>query len=350
MATEYSLRELARRTGYSLATVSMALRNMPKIPEETRRRIQEMAQETGYQANARISAAMRQIRKPARRRDFDTIAWLYQPYPEGRRPRHDHLRTMFEAANHRAQSVGWKIEKFDLYDAKVPQRALGRILYNRGIRAAVIPPFIASVDVLELDYSRLAVVAIGYSLVRPLLSRIGRASIDSMEVVFSELEKKGYRRPGFIQLKEEHFKEHRHPWTAFHYMQQSLPKRDRLPMLTFERMKEIVPWIRRHRPDVVIGDRMPELKEIRASGIRVPEDMGFVVMTKTPEDGDVAGLDPNYGLLAQGAVDQVIQMAQLAEYGVPAVPRFLLFEGTWRDGGTLRKTGKSSAGTSRKSR
>ena len=48
-----TIKTLAQLTGYSIATVSKALRNSPVVTDETRRKIFKAATSTGYQVNAR---------------------------------------------------------------------------------------------------------------------------------------------------------------------------------------------------------------------------------------------------------------------------------------------------------
>jgi DNA-binding LacI/PurR family transcriptional regulator len=48
-----TIKTLARLTGYSIATISKALRNSPVVTEETRRKIFKAAANTGYQVNSR---------------------------------------------------------------------------------------------------------------------------------------------------------------------------------------------------------------------------------------------------------------------------------------------------------
>jgi LacI family transcriptional regulator len=45
-----SLEDIARESGYSISTVSLALRNQPGIPQETRQRVQETARGLGYRS------------------------------------------------------------------------------------------------------------------------------------------------------------------------------------------------------------------------------------------------------------------------------------------------------------
>ena len=46
-----SMKDIARRCGVSVATVSKALNGQPDIGEETRRRVEETAREMGYMTN-----------------------------------------------------------------------------------------------------------------------------------------------------------------------------------------------------------------------------------------------------------------------------------------------------------
>lgn len=345
MAPVSSLRALATETGYALATVSRALRDDPLIRESTRLKIQAAAAKAGYRANARISTAMRQIRRPATKRSFDGLAWLEWPYPASYRVREDYLRIMREAAERRAAKLGWTLERFSLADARTPPRSLGRMLHSRGIHAAVLPPLHRKIERIDVDFSRLAAVAIGYSLGGPALCRVARATIDSMSSLSGELARRGYKRPGFAQSELEQLKTHRLPWAGFQILREDFATENRLPALSYESLNEVSVWLKRYRPDVVIGDQIGILDVLRKDGLRVPEDVGFVLTTRMALDEGVAGFDPNYARLAESAVDLTIQKAQQEEYGCSAVPRVVLVGGTWRAGGTLRTaTGKTARG------
>ena len=51
-----SMKDIAKRCGVSVATVSKALNGQPDIGEETRKRIAEVAKEMGYMTNAAARA------------------------------------------------------------------------------------------------------------------------------------------------------------------------------------------------------------------------------------------------------------------------------------------------------
>ena len=58
-----TLKQIAARAGLSPATVSYALRGDPKIPPETRERVQAVARSLGYKPNPRIAGLMAHIRR-----------------------------------------------------------------------------------------------------------------------------------------------------------------------------------------------------------------------------------------------------------------------------------------------
>lgn len=57
-----SIRTIARLAELSPATVSLALRNSPKIPEATKVRVRKLAQRTGYRPNAKVTELMSLVR------------------------------------------------------------------------------------------------------------------------------------------------------------------------------------------------------------------------------------------------------------------------------------------------
>ena len=61
-------RAFARQAEVSASTVSLALRNSPKIPEKTKRRIREMARREGYRPNVKVTELTSEVRSSRRPR------------------------------------------------------------------------------------------------------------------------------------------------------------------------------------------------------------------------------------------------------------------------------------------
>src|SRR5260221_3640661 len=81
------LRELARRSGVSQATVSRALNDRADVSPETRRRVLELAAELGYSPNQPARTLVR------RRSDMIGLIWDTGYAAEGRR--HPFLLDLF---------------------------------------------------------------------------------------------------------------------------------------------------------------------------------------------------------------------------------------------------------------
>lgn len=58
-----SYRDIAKVSGYSLTSVSFALRGDPRLPEATRAKIVAVAKSLGYRPNARVAELMESVRR-----------------------------------------------------------------------------------------------------------------------------------------------------------------------------------------------------------------------------------------------------------------------------------------------
>src|SRR5579862_415818 len=79
-----TLRMVAAGANFHPSTVSLALRNDPRLPAETRRRIHEVARRMGYAPNPLVSALMSQVTK--RKVGYrGTLAYLHTLAPKDSR-------------------------------------------------------------------------------------------------------------------------------------------------------------------------------------------------------------------------------------------------------------------------
>jgi LacI family transcriptional regulator len=71
-----TIRDIARKAGCHYSTVSLALRDHPRIPLRTKERIREIAGQLGYRADAMLAAlcAYREMKRPLGQRN-EVIAW-----------------------------------------------------------------------------------------------------------------------------------------------------------------------------------------------------------------------------------------------------------------------------------
>ena len=103
-----SMQSIAKRAGVSCQTVSLALRNHPKISVETRTRIQKLADQLGYCPDPFVSSLMARIQSGKPVKQLGTLAFINSFTPSDNR-RHSSIYTeFFEGAAERSRQCGYR--------------------------------------------------------------------------------------------------------------------------------------------------------------------------------------------------------------------------------------------------
>ncbi len=106
--------DVAKKAGVHISTVSLALRNHPRIPVETRNRIHKIAKELGYTPDPMLSA-LANYRERGRPVTFHgTLAWIAATADDFDWRKSEHYTRYFQGAKNRAAERGYKLEPFDL--------------------------------------------------------------------------------------------------------------------------------------------------------------------------------------------------------------------------------------------
>jgi len=165
------IRDLARATGLSVATISRALRDDPKVGEQTRARVLSKAKELGYEVNPCVGQMMSSLRRSCASSYRGNMALIWKNAYPGLAADVRFLQAL-NAARARAEELGYKIDEFDLAVNK--PAALERILYSRGIRGVLvfIPSYLGAKERLRMKLNSLAGVALGWGLWHPQLDAV----------------------------------------------------------------------------------------------------------------------------------------------------------------------------------
>ncbi len=337
MTPRTTIRDIAARLGCHYSTVSLALRDHPRIAAATRARVREVAAELGYRPDAMLAAltAYRTMKRPAVHRPV--LAWLTN------HSRRDGWRASacnldyFEGAKARADERGYRLEIFWLGEARMTGRRMSDILHTRGIQGVLIPP-LERLGSLDLLWDRFSAVAFGYTLVQPRLHLVSNHEYRTMGALFAELARRGYRQVGLVDLRE-HDERVDHNWLAAYLIEQHrLAAGRQLPPLILDRWEDAPfrEWLERHRPEVIVT-RLPEvLAHLERAGRRVPQEIGVAFHSLDENVRRLTGMRKNAGAIGSMAVDQVIDMLHRNERGLPDLPRLFMVEGAWVEGRTLR--------------
>jgi LacI family transcriptional regulator len=333
-----TLRDVAAAAGCHFSSVSLALRDHPRLPAATREKIRAVARQLGYVADPMLASlsSYRRTRQPVPFRS--TLAWLTNHPTRDGWKKAAIFHQYFLGAEERARALGYKLEEFWLRERGLSGARASQILHARNVAGLLLAPQPAAGIALELDWPVFSAVALGYTLAHPSLHLVSTHQYRSMKLAVRRLLDRNYRRIGLVMLQASDDRVD-HNWLAgYLVMQQVLPAARRLPHLFLAEWNEaaFAAWVRRHRPDAIVTKCPEVLPALRRLGRRVPADLGVALLTLENFTGDFAGVDENPREVGAAAVDYVAGMIHRNERGVPAMPQRVLIEGTWVDGSTVR--------------
>jgi LacI family transcriptional regulator len=332
-----TLRTIAQALGVSHVTVSMALRNNPKIPEARRQQIQALAQAMGYRPNAMAAALAQHKRSTAAKPIKSVLAWLNQwTHPKTLRSYNEFDR-YWRGAYAAAEKFGYRLEEFCCGEGMSLAR-LEDILLTRSIHGILLPPHLPSANWNGLHWDRFSAVRFGRSIQNPRLHIVTSDQVANTMLAFREIRRRGYDRVGFVTGTASErgalFK------AGFLMTQADLERSLQLPVCALDdppgadQVKALSEWLNQAKPDAVLTDLKETRDLLEQAGRRVPEDIGLAALSILDGNAD-AGIDQHAEEIGRVAVLLTISLLNDNAVGVPPIFRQSLVEGAWVDGSTL---------------
>lgn len=340
-AARVTLKAVAEACGVSLMTVSLAMRHEPRIPEETRRRVERMAKKMGYRQSPELAELMERVRGFKQRRYHPTVAVLRQ-IPHTKLDRYSQV--LIEGARDRLDVHGYRLEAFDLTEEILRHNRLAGILETRAIRGALIPPLPDYATIVDMDFSRLAVVAMTLSMHNPPVHRVAPSGLRNTRFGLEELWRRGARRIAMLIQKAADIRTE----GAFHsaylkFQADHLAPSDWLPVLGLDLDRgiddlDVKAFMVKHRPDAILAEPWLVDALVRL-GWRVPEDVAVAVWRDPKDKGTrLAGLDQNPMGIGAAAADLVVAHLKSNDFGLPPNPVLVHIRANWVDGDTVGPT------------
>ncbi len=345
-----TMAQVAKRAGVHTTTVSLALRNHPSLPETTRERIRKLAEEMGYRPDPNLRALMAYRHGLQPRKHVQTLAyvtnwdarWVWKEFPSH--------AAFYAGADARAAELGFQLEHFWMGEPQMSNRRLGDIFHARGIHGVVLASQPYDKDErLDLDWSRLAAVKIDFFPHEPQLHIVTNDQRSILRQVVGKVRAAGYRRVGLVLHREWDRGVDYAMSSGFTGEQHAIPAGERVPIHYIEKFEppadekwggraplaKLDAWLKRYRPDAVIGYGPAVLPRLQELGLTVPRDLAFADMLLQETDGRIAGVRHNCRRVGELAVELLAGQLQHHSYGLPPFPTATMVEGTWFDGASL---------------
>ncbi len=332
-----TLRELGLVAGCSAVTVSLALRNHPRISEKTRRKIHRLAKAHGYIRDPVVSTLMNRLRSSKTNRSLEKLGVLtWWSTPNGERS-NSMGQQSHRGIIERARTLGYDVEFFWAREPGMTAKRLTQILHTRSIRGIILTTMTRARGHVSLDWSHFAAATLGYSILKPALHRATYSHFQGMVLALRTLRSRGYRRIGFtnLLLQEDMAND---AWLSaylgYHYRSGGKIAIPPLLLPAWNKTK-IARWLEKFKPDVVVSNNTHPLVYLEELGYRVPQDIGFASLDCMEGALSYAGVFQPRERIAAKAVDLVVEQLENNEFGLPEVPKIVMVEGFWQDGPTV---------------
>ena len=346
-----TLADVAKKAGVHVTTVSLALRNHPRLPAATRERIQKLADRMGYKPDPYLQALVAYRSKTMPRRNPPTLAYVTNWNTRFGWQKTTAHPQFYAGAQAKAEELGFKLEHFWMSEPGLSQARLNRILETRGINGLVVASHMRELDIaLHFEWNHFSAVKIDYFPHEPALHNVTNNQCGIVRLAMRRVIAMGYRRIGFVMHRGwDHSVDHL--WTAgFLCEQANLPVADRIPMLLFPDAEPIDAWMaeskshvvapsdsfrrwyEEHKPEVIISKASFIQPCFSERGLHTPRDVAFVDVFLDDATGRLAGVRQNHEAVGAIAVEILAGQLHHNKFGVPQIPTTTFVEGTWFDG------------------
>lgn len=331
-----TLKDIAAELGVSSATVSLALRNDPRIAVETRERVHAAAAKLGYRPDPHLSQLMGYLREGVASQATSVIGMLCD-WTMGELREHGYMSGLLRGIEERADQLGYRAEVFTR-TAQLGYKRIHGILRARGIEGLIVLPHKSgSFSIPDFDFGPFTVVSVGYGMVSPELHRAASQQTRAAMQVVREVAKQGYRRIGLvIDRMNDARTGHRHMAGILGQMVADGIPID-VPVLVLEEevsAQKVREWLNRHRPEAVVTSAHPPSVLLKDTGLIAGHHLGFAMINYYGAE-KVARVQTPYHPMGLATVNLVHSLLCSHERGIPEIPQVLSVPGKWFPGETL---------------
>jgi LacI family transcriptional regulator len=327
-----SLRAVADASGVSRMTVSLALRDDPRISPAQRARVQAAARALGWTPDRLVSEVMTSFvrrRVPTFRETLGVLWW--RPWAEL-----EALPTAFHRDLRRgilgaAARHGCKVDEF-IIPARKDGPMLRRQMAARGIQAVIItPPSGEHIAAPALPWERISSVTVGTNLREPELNRAHHHHYNAMVRILSRLDALGCRRPVLVIQPGQARRAYLAAFLAWLGPQRA----DDVNQDAYLE-PDLPAWVKARKADVIIAENDELLTRAAGRSVRPATRFGGVSLDVDDPAGTVSGIYKDTRRTGECAVDLLLQARFRHETGLPAEPITVMNEGVWIAGDTLK--------------
>lgn len=330
--------------------MSLALRDIPSIPEKTRRRIQEIAQRLGYSPDPMLSAlaTYRTVRTTPSYKGV--LVWLAESTEQHRWRESPHLYQYYLGAKRRAEERGYSMEVIDIGEMKTTWNRAAGIALARGVAGILVSPLPrADTHIDRFPWKKFAAVTFGYCLTSPWLHAVTAAHYRASAWLVRDLYARGYRRIGaaFRPVLDGRLD---HNLTAGYLTGCRTVGIEPLPLCPddlYETDGSVLrSWVVEYRPEVLLTSNCVfRDHEARLAGGPISPGVAIVCPTLAAAEGTVPGIVEQNLVIGEVVLDLLVNAIHRGELGSSRAQQRVLVDGVFYEGSGLRPRETSAVET-----
>ncbi|QYY35065.1 LacI family DNA-binding transcriptional regulator [Ruficoccus sp. ZRK36] len=333
---------MAKAAGVHRATVSLAFKNHPSLPQATRDRIQKIAEEMGYRPDPVLSA-LSAYRSSLQIRSFHgVIAWL-AINDDNIKYNWRNLRIFtqyYEGAKERADKYGYQLEVFEMTPDEMSFQRMASILKARNVNGILLCPQPHAHMVLDFKWDDFSFITFGYTLMEPKLHTVTSTQYRSTCMVMEKMHQRGYRKIAFA-FSPIHDERTDHNFLAAYLVwQQKIGEKPII--IDFQtnngpRLKRQLEELAENgnKVEAIVSGSHNTAHMLEQVGVRVPQDVAIACPLMVTTNSSMSGVCEDGINIGRVAVDHLTNMMLRGERGIPERALRIHAEGIWAEGRTL---------------
>jgi LacI family transcriptional regulator len=331
-----TMADIARSLGVDPSTVSLALKNSPRITKAVRRQIHEAAEKMGYRRDPFLGALnYYRHHHGAAPSVTAEIAWINRWVPSERLLQYQEFNRYWQGANEQAKGYGFKLEPFNASQDSL--KSLERILRARRIRGVLIPPHPHFLE-WDMAWENYSVVRFGYSISKLHTNVAAPDQWEAGLLAYRNIRRQGYHRIGFVSSERAEIVTNFCGGFLLGQFRDGVAAKEMVLILKHrsekEDLKNLSSWLQKNKPDAIFTT-MSETQDYLLKLQRpMGENLG-IAATSILDTPVSAGIDQNSVEIGRIAVDMLVSLIQSNQLGLQTNRRVVTIPPLWVDGPSL---------------
>ena len=337
---------LAKELGLGKATISLALRDDPRIRKQTRERVQRHADKRGYAANPMVAHVMSQLRSAKVSEYRATVALINVASREDAIRTSVTFRTIADGFRKRASELSYQVEDLWIGDEIFSDsERLKKVFLTRKIEGMAFVGMSERAhlpDQVHAVLSRSVFVGLGVRLTQPLVHCCANNQYNTALLATQKLSGKGFHRVGLVKsMASDRALDGRISMAFRRALEEAGWREDnaRAMIWRFQPNDAVgfLKWCDEAKPDVILTahtDVAGWLKSASGGARKI----ALAHLDWNPTFAGWAGMNQHNDKVGSFGAELLTAHLARRDLGLPDAVKTMLVESEWVDGKSLRPT------------